>query len=75
MGDDDAEPFLRGFGRGLAEGLIETEKECPTEWGEGLHGLCVRLSAHACKLPKGHEAPHVCYCGSVEQLDAGEDRH
>lgn len=63
VSDEEIDAFSRGFGRGLAEALIENKRECSAEWGEGYHGVSMRLSAHLCSLGAGHAGEHICYCG------------
>ncbi len=71
MSDDEIGSFLSGFGRGLAEGMIEAKRQCAVEWGEGYHGIGIRLSPHLCSKGDGHAGEHVCYCG--RQHEAGVD--
>lgn len=70
MSDEQLGAFLRGFGRGLAEGMIEAKRECAVEWGEGYHGIGVRLSSHLCSRGDGHGGKHRCYCGAEHELGA-----
>lgn len=67
-GDDEGlKAFSRGFGRGLAEGLVELQRSCNGEWGLDRHGISYRLAPHLCSSDKGHMGPCICYCGAIRR--------